>query len=155
MNLQIIKQARSYVRGVLLANGGVGCTLTPDPSPARASQERGVINAKIYAEWLLEKTGADGVGIGQGALGRPWIFEQLSEPLINTESADYTDKKFIFKVVLRHAELAEKLKGKEGILEMRKHLCWYVNGMENASELRRELVKVESLADVKRVLKLF
>ena len=59
----------------------------------------------------------------------------------------------IFKVALRHAELVYKLKGEVGIREMRKHLCWYVTGLPGAREMRQELVKVERLIDIKRILK--
>lgn len=125
---QIIKQARQYFSGIILANGG--------------------IKDKKTADQLLAATGADGVGIGQGALGRPWVFKEVRSKKLEVRSKN-TD---VFRVALKHAGLAEKLKGQQGIIEMRKHLCWYVNGMEKASELRRELVKVESLADAKKIL---
>lgn len=124
---QIIKQARQYFSGVILANGGVK-------------------DKKTAAE-LLTATSADGVGIGQGALGRPGLFEEVKSRKLKVKS-----KEDIFKITLKHAGLAYKLKGNQGIVEMRKHLCWYVNGLKSASELRRELVKVESLADVKKIL---
>ena len=124
---KIIKQARKYFSGVVLANGGV--------------------KDKKSADELLNKTGADGVGIGQGALGKPWLFSQLA-----THNSQLITKKLILETALRHASLAYKLKGGQGVIEMRKHLCWYVNGLKNSNELRRELVKVESLADVKKIL---
>jgi len=126
---KIIEQARKYFSGVILANGGV--------------------KDKKTAEELLDATDADGIGIGQGALGRPWIFEEIKSsrpPLLKGDNE-------IFKIMLRHAKLAEKLKGREGIIEMRKHLCWYVNGLPKAGKLRQELVKVESINDIKRIIK--
>ncbi|MDD4900763.1 MAG: tRNA-dihydrouridine synthase [Patescibacteria group bacterium] len=151
---KMIKRARPLVKGVLLANGGVG--LTPSPSP---SLERGV---KADADWLLAKTGADGVGIGQGALGRPWIFQQLKikNYQLRIKNADEksrgappgaSSKEEIFKVMLKHAKLAEKLKGQPGIVEMRKHLCWYVSGLPDAGALREKLVKAESSAQIKKI----
>jgi len=125
---QIIKQARQYVKGVLLANGGV--------------------KDKISADELLSKTGADGIGIGQGAIGRPWIFSQL----VARNSQPITKKK-IFQIVLKHAKLAEKLKGQPGIIEMRKHLCWYVSGLPNASSLRQKLIKVASVDEIEKILR--
>jgi len=125
---KMIKQTRPFVKGVLLANGGV-------KTPADARE-------------FLKKTGADGLGIGQGALGRPWIFSQLA-----THSSQLINKKFVFKVMLKHAKLAEKLKGKSGIVEMRKHLCCYTSGLASASALRQELVKVETVAEIKRILR--
>lgn len=124
---RIIKQARPLVKGVLLANGGVK---TAEDALA-----------------LLKRTGADGVGIGQGALGKPWVFWQLA-----THNLQPITKKIIFQTALKHAKLAEKLKGKQGIIEMRKHLCWYVRGLPNAKDLREKLIKTESLNDLKKIL---
>lgn len=129
VNFKIIKQARGIFKGVILANGGV--------------------KDKKTAEELLTITGADGVGVGQGALGKPWIFEDVKSPqppLLKGEEK-------IFKIMLEHAKLAEKFKGRQGIIEMRKHLCWYVSGMQKAGGLRRELVKAESFKDVQKILK--
>ncbi len=123
-----IKRARPLVKGILIANGGV-----KDASDAVE---------------LLKKTGADGIGIGQGALGRPWVFEE-----VRSKKLEVRRKEEIFRVMLKHAKLAEKLNGKQGIAEMRKHLCWYVSGLPNASSLRERLVKVESLSDIKKILR--
>jgi nifR3 family TIM-barrel protein len=140
-DFKIIKKARGFFGGIILANGGIG--LTPSPSP---SQERGV-------DWLLEKTGADGIGIARGALGRPWIF-RMSELLIYADNTDFTDKKNIFKIALKHAKLAEKLKGEIGIREMRKHLCWYVAGLPNARSLRQKLIEVNNMEDIEKIFKI-
>ncbi len=123
---KIIREARKHFRGVLLANGGI--TSAED---ARA---------------MLEKTGADGAGIARGALGRPWIFKNIKNKKLKIKNED------VFKIALKHSRLAYKLKGKRGVIEMRKHLCWYVSGMSNASELRRELVKVEKINKIKSIL---
>lgn len=128
INYKIIREARKYFKGVILANGGV--------------------KDKKTADELLSLTGADGIGIGQGVLGKPWIFEEVKSP----QPPLPRGRKEIFKIMLRHARLAEELKGKQGIIEMRKHLCWYVNGMKNAGELRRELVRAESPEDIKKIL---
>jgi len=123
-----IKAARPLVKGVLLANGGV--------------------KDRVGALELLEKTDADGVGIGQGALGKPWVFSQLA-----AHSSQLITKKIIFQTALKHAKLAEKLKGEPGIVEMRKHLCWYVSGLPNASALRQKLIKAEKVNDIKKILR--
>ena len=144
VNQKIIKQARQYFPGVILANGGV--------------------SNKKTAEELLNLTGADGIGIGQGALGKPWIFasviSSVSEKSLKGENYQYKGflpsvemtKKLVFETALKHAGLAYKLKGKQGIIEMRKHLCWYVAGLPNAGKLRQELVKVESLQGIRNVI---
>ena len=125
---EIIKEAKNYFDGVVLANGGITDSET--------------------AKDLLQKTGADGLGIARGALGRPWIFQEVKSGKLKVKSKDE-----IFKIALNHSKLAYKLKGDAGIREMRKHLCWYVAGLPNAAELRGELVKVENLEEIKKILK--
>jgi len=127
VDCEIIKKARKYFSGIILANGGVVDGQT--------------------AQNLLEKSGADGIGIGQGALGRPWIFKN-----IKNQKSKIKNKEKIFKVALRQAKLAYKLKGEQGIKEMRKHLCWYVQGLAGARKLREKLVRAESLAEIKKIL---
>lgn len=131
VDYRTIKEARDHFGGVILANGGV--------------------TDKKTAQDLLERTGADGLGIARGALGRTWIFEQIN----NQQSANNNQKtrQEIFKIALRHAKLAYKLKAEVGIIEMRKHLCWYVAGQPDASVLRRKLVTVNSLKEIKQILK--
>jgi len=102
----------------------------------------GGINKHEDIAMTLKKSGADGVGIARGAYGNPWIFK-----------GDKPDVKIIFKTAIKHAALMQKLKGAAGILEMRKHLCWYVNSFAGAAALRAELVKVETLAQIKKILK--
>lgn len=159
IDYEIIKKARKYFSGVIIANGGVGLNIISGPSP---SQEMG---AKEYSDRLLKKSGADGIGIGQGVLGRPWIFKNISplrrDPALkyNKEAGKNKNEKIknreeIFKIALKHARLTEKLKGKQGIVEMRKHLCWYVQGLPDAKKLREKLVKVESLKEIKNILEI-
>jgi nifR3 family TIM-barrel protein len=122
----MIRRARDYFGGVIIANGGVS----------------NVQNARE----LLENSGADGLGIAQGAFGAPWLFAQLS-------IKNYELRESVFEVALRHAELDFKLKGQQGVIEMRKHLCWYVQGLSGARKLREEFVKVRTLDDIKNIIK--
>ncbi len=127
VDTKIIKKARDYFNGVVIANGGV--------------------NNYEDAQSLLKESCADGIGIGQGALGRPWIFKAA-----RTGQSVERSSRAIFKVAIEHARLSEELKGEQGIIEMRKHLCWYVSGLPGARELRRNLVKVETLKDIYKIL---
>ena len=72
---------------------------------------------------------------------------------IKNKKENIKNKADVFKIALEHAKLMEKLKGKQGILEMRKHLCWYVKGIPGAAEMRKDFVKVETLVDIKKLLK--
>lgn len=163
VDYKTIKKAREVFSGIILANGGVGTNLTPDPSPSpsnpsgrqekthpasaplRHPSREGIV--KEYVDWLLRETGADGVGIAQGALGRPWIFKA-----VRTGQSVKRSPRAIKKVAILHTELVLKHKGESGIQEMRKHLSWYVKGLPGARQLRQQLVQVNSLSDVKKTL---
>lgn len=142
VDYEMIKKVVELVEDkiVVLANGGIKF---PE-------------DAKI----MLEKTGADGMGLAQGALGKPWLFDEIREYLKYSQSKTVStlqnkgdvNVEEIKKIAMRHATLAYKMKGGHGIVEMRKHLLWYVKGWTNAKELREKLVRVESVEDVKRVL---
>lgn len=129
VDFEIIKKARALVSGVLLANGGVVDVAT--------------------AQELLEKTQADGLGIARGAMGKPWIFDEIK----NQNREFRIENREIFKIAIRQAELAYTLLGPQGIIEMRKHLCWYMAGFSGAGELRSKLVHVKTLEEIKVILK--
>jgi tRNA-dihydrouridine synthase B len=123
----IIKEARYHFGGVILANGGV--------KDSESAME------------ILNSSEADGLGIGQSAFGRPWIFKAVR----TGQSADRSPRAVV-KDALEHCALALDFKGKQGIVEMRKHLCWYVQGFPGARELRRELVQVEGLEEIRKIM---
>jgi tRNA-dihydrouridine synthase B len=126
-DFKITKKARQYFKGVILVNGG--------------------INSLTEARAALKESGADGLGLARGVLGRPWLFKEIKENKeIKLKSRE------IFKVMLDQAAAVEKQKGRSGILELRKHLAWYAKGLPGAARLREKLVKVNSFAEVKKVL---
>lgn len=127
-----IKKVKSLVDISVLANGG--------------------INTPLDAKIMLEKTGADGIGIARGALMKPWIFYEIRECLEKGEYGKF-DLGKIKKIALDHARMSYKASGSHGILEMRKYLLWYFRGFENAKEIKRELVRVETVKDIEKVLK--
>lgn len=126
-----IKRIKELVSYPVIANGGIN---TPED-----------------AKKMLEKTGADGLGIARGALKNPWLFSQIKEYIETGEYHEFNIKE-IKKAALRHAKLSEKSMGAHGILEMRKYLLWYFRGFENAKEFRRKLVEVENVEDIKKTL---
>ncbi len=128
VNTDIIKEAKKYFKGVIIANGGVF--------------------DKNSSDILLKKSEADGIAIGQGALGKPWIFNNIK----NAKYESLSEKE-VFKISLKHASLSEKYKGERGIIEMRKHLCWYVQGLGGAKKLREEFVRVSNLKEIKNIIK--
>lgn len=132
IDYQMIKAVKNEFSGIVLANGGIK---TPED-----------------AKKMLAETGADGLGLARGIYGRPWLFNQIKKYLKIGKLIEPTRKE-IFKIVLAHAKLAEKSKEAHGIIELRKHLLWYVAGWPGAKEMRSQLVRVESVKDVKKILK--
>jgi nifR3 family TIM-barrel protein len=127
----IIRRIKEMVSFPVLANGGINT---------------------VFDAWkVLEKTGADGLGIARGALKNPWLFAQIKEYLATGTYHEFTLAE-IKAAALIHARMAEEDLGSRGILEMRKYLLWYFRGFEHAKEFRQKLVAVESYADVERTL---
>ncbi len=85
----------------------------------------------------------DGVAIGRAAFGKPDIFNKIK---------DQRSKIKIKEIILKHAKLAYETKGERGIIEMRKHLLAYTKGMNNAKELRRELVAVNKVSEIEEIV---
>lgn len=111
----------------------------------------GGINTPEDARMMLEKTGADGLGIARGALKNPWLFQQIKDLMETGKYHEFSIEE-IKKAALLHSQMAEGNMGKHGILEMRKYLLWYFRGFENAKEFRCKLVEVETYADVEKTL---
>src|SRR3989344_3682135 len=96
----------------------------------------------------------DGVMVGRGTMGNPWILKEIYSAL-RTGSTASAPASLMEKVpfILMHCELSVKYKGeRRGILEMRKHLAGYVKGFDGAKEVRKNLMGAESLKDVQRIL---
>ncbi len=112
----------------------------------------GVNSASEAIKILTDYPLLDGLGIARGAWGKPFIFQQIEELL---EKEKYTPYDFsqIKKIMLEHAKLIYKDKGKLGLFEIRKHMSWYVKGFSGASELRKKLVLAGSLKEIKEILR--
>lgn len=113
----------------------------------------GDVTGSLAAEQLLEETGCDGVMIGRGCQGNPWIFRELNEYEETGKVPHRPSKKEIKEMMLRHAQLQIELKGDYlGIREMRKHVAWYTKGMEGSVKLRDEINRVESYEELEKLL---
>jgi len=89
---------------------------------------------------MLEYTGVDGIMIGRGAMGNPWIFEQIQHYLQTGEKLPKPTNQEKYEILKEHIELDIREKG-EGIAlnEMRKHIAWYTKNMKDASTFRNEI----------------
>ena len=111
-----------------------------------------VTSAEMAAE-MQEKTGCDGVMIGRGAQGNPWIFRELKEYQATGRIPERPTMAEIKQTILRHARLQLELKGEyQGIREMRKHAAWYTKGMKGAAKLRDRVNQIESYEELQELL---
>lgn len=103
---------------------------------------------------MMRITGCDGVMIGRGAQGNPWIFSELLEYEKTGKMPKRPEKEEICDMMLRHARLQLEYKGEYlGIREMRKHVSWYTSGLPNSAKLRGEINEVESYEALETLLK--
>ena len=102
---------------------------------------------------LVERTGADGVVVGRGCLGRPWLFRDLAAAFAGQPSPPLPTLGEVAAMMRRHAELLAELMGEDrGLRDMRKHMAWYLKGFVVGQEVRSALGLVSSLAELDALL---
>ena len=102
---------------------------------------------------MMRETGCDGVMIGRGAQGNPWIFSELREYEKTGQMPARPSNAELKEMMLRHARLQMQYKGDYlGIREMRKHVAWYTTGLPNSAKLRGEINAVESYEELETLL---
>ena len=93
---------------------------------------------------MMEQTGCDAVMVGRAAQGNPWIFREIAAALSGREAQTPSPRERV-DMAMRHFELEKGLYGeKPAVLEMRKHIAWYVHGMRGASRFREVVNGLES-----------
>ena len=113
----------------------------------------GDIKTEEDALKMFQYTNVDGIMIGRGALGNPWIFSNIEYYLKNGIKKEEISNQEKYKVILEHFDLLLKLKGEyTGTREIRKHMSWYVKGLKNSSVIRDKINKVESKEEFQRIL---
>ena len=129
----IIRQVKEAVKIPVIGNGDV-------TSPEAARQ-------------LVEMTGCDGIMIGRGAQGNPWIFRQILHWMETGEEEPKPDLEEVKAMILRHARMLVEYKGAyTGIREMRKHVAWYTAGYPNSAKLRARVNEIESLEALEHLI---
>ncbi len=131
IDYEYIKQVKQSFKGIVLANGGIY-----EPEIAKKT---------------LDITGADGIGIGHGVYGRPWIFQEIKDYL---QTGEYTAKNWAEKkqIALEHLALVHKKRGDLGLPEFKKQLLWYIKGLAGAASYREKMSQITSLDDFKQAL---
>ena len=128
-----IGEIKAKVKIPVIANGDV---FTPEDAPR-----------------ILRETGANGLMIGRGAMGNPFLFCKARQLLTGeTVQAESLSKRL--ETAVAHAEMMAAYKGEGlGMVEMRKHVGHYVSGIRGASQMRRALNQTKTLEELKRLLK--
>ncbi|HLT60818.1 MAG TPA: tRNA dihydrouridine synthase DusB [Microlunatus sp.] len=102
---------------------------------------------------MVEQTGVDGVVIGRGCLGRPWLFRDLADAFAGRETKTLPRLGEVAVMVRRHAELLAGLSDeRHGLTDLRKHMSWYFKGFPVGSDVRRRLGLVSSFAELDQAL---
>ncbi|PBA33799.1 MULTISPECIES: tRNA dihydrouridine synthase DusB [Mycobacterium avium complex (MAC)] len=114
-------------------------------------------NGDIYdasdALTMMAATGCDGVVIGRGCLGRPWLFAELSAAFTGSPPPTPPTLGEVADIVRRHGQLLAAHFGEDkGMRDIRKHVAWYLHGFPAGSELRRALAMVKTLDELDRLL---
>lgn len=98
---------------------------------------------------MVRETGCDGVVIGRGCLGRPWLFRDLVDAFSGEPTRATPPLGDVLDVMLRHADaLCAHLGEDRGIRDFRKHTSWYLTGYPVGGEMRRRFAEVSSLAQL-------
>ncbi|QOP45762.1 tRNA dihydrouridine synthase DusB [Sulfurimonas paralvinellae] len=106
----------------------------------------GDIDSYEKAKWVLEHTGADGVMIGRGAVGAPWIFHQLRT------GEEYVSQDIKHEIVMEHFDKMIEFYGDYGVILFRKHTHTYSKGYRGASALRNQVNTIDDVAEFRALL---
>jgi tRNA-dihydrouridine synthase B len=117
----------------------------------------GDIRSVVDAERMLALTGCEGVMVGRGALGNPWLFRCIRKKLMGNENQDVApsleEKK---KLAIEHLRTAVLLHGDQAGLRMfRPHLAWYVRGLRGAAAFRNSIAGLRKVLEMEEIIESF
>ncbi|MGD9619580.1 MAG: tRNA dihydrouridine synthase DusB [Mycolicibacterium sp.] len=102
---------------------------------------------------MMAATGCDGVVIGRGCLGRPWLFAELSAAFTGTAPATPPTLGEVATIIRRHGELLIAHFGEDKAMrDIRKHVAWYLHGFPAGADLRRSLSLVKTISELDDLL---
>lgn len=134
VDLESIKQVKEAVKIPVIGNGNI-------------VDEESALK-------MFEYTGVDGIMIGRGAIGNPWIFKKTIHFLQTKEKSPEIDNKKKLQTILKHIELEVKEKGeKVGIQELRKHMACYIKGIDDASKIRAKINTIDNKEELEELIK--
>ena len=115
----------------------------------------GDVKSGADAVRMIDETGCDAVLVARACEGNPWIFREIRAALEGRESTPPSGRERI-EMALRHFELEAQLHGpRGGLLEMRKHIAWYIHGMRGAARFRERINAMEDPDCVRSALREF
>ena len=101
---------------------------------------------------MMDETGCDGVLAARAAEGNPWLFAEIKAAMLGENYVPPTPQERV-EMALRHFELEGQLHGERGgMLEMRKHIAWYISGMRNAARFRERINTLDDADQVRQSL---
>ncbi|MFM9138134.1 MAG: tRNA dihydrouridine synthase, partial [Actinomycetota bacterium] len=101
---------------------------------------------------MVRETGCDGVVIGRGCLGRPWLFADLVDAFSGREIRPTPLLGEVLDIMVEHGEmLCAHLGADRGIRDFRKHTSWYLTGYPVGGAMRRSFSEISSLDDLRRL----
>ncbi|MEZ4278435.1 MAG: tRNA dihydrouridine synthase DusB [Myxococcota bacterium] len=114
-------------------------------------------NGDIWEAWdalrMMRQTGCNGVVVGRGCLGRPWLFRDLADVFAGRQPENPPRFGEIAETMRRHARLLCEWQGERwGIRDFRKHATWYTKGFPGSTKMRDKLIRIESLAELDTIL---
>lgn len=108
------------------------------------------------AKRMLDETGCDGVMIGRGIQGNPWIFREAAAYIQTGTAPAPPTLEEREKVMLRHLrDVVGMLGERVGVREMRKHLCWYTKGLPGGGEIREKVNHLERASEVEHAVRVY
>jgi nifR3 family TIM-barrel protein len=103
---------------------------------------------------MMRTTGCDGVVIGRGCLGRPWLFRDLADVFEGRDPCNPPTFGEVAEIALEHATLLSEWAGEAPAMRMfRRHSSWYTKGFRGSAKLRSRLMRVTTLAELEEVLR--
>ncbi|MBW2426695.1 MAG: tRNA dihydrouridine synthase DusB [Deltaproteobacteria bacterium] len=114
-------------------------------------------NGDIWEAWdalrMMRETGCDGVVVGRGCLGRPWLFRDLAAVFAGKEPENPPNFGLVMQTMREHARLLCEWAGpRHGIRDFRKHATWYTKGFPGSTKMRDRLIRIESLEELDAIL---
>ena len=105
------------------------------------------------AKEMFEHTGVDGIMIGRGSYGNPWIFKKIKHYLTTGEKLQNPSVEERFDIIKKHINLIVAQKGDTvATHELRKHIAWYTKNLKNSSELRNKVNSIETSTELLKLL---